>query len=78
MKVIRKGDEKEIRKQEMGIVECDWCHKEFSKENTRFWRTGARVCFPCFDFEDQRQEKIMQEFVQEIQCNHGNLGLTGW
>jgi hypothetical protein len=78
MKIIRKGDEKEITRREMEIVECDWCSKEFSKENTRFWSTGARVCFPCFYFGDKRQEKITKEFVQEMRCSHGNLGLTGW
>ena len=33
MKVIRKGDEKEKIKRDMGIVECGWCNKEFSKED---------------------------------------------
>lgn len=37
MKVIRKGDEKEKRKRETGIVECCWHHIEFSKEDTGFW-----------------------------------------
>lgn len=78
MKVIKKGDEKERRKREMGIVECDWCHKESSKEDNRFWRTGARVCFPCFDFEDQRQEKMLKELAQEMRYRRGNLDLAGW
>jgi len=76
MKIIRKGDEKEIRKREMGVVECDWCHKEFSKKDTKFWQTGARVCFPCFDFEGQRQEEMMKKYIQEIRRSHGNLGLA--
>lgn len=76
MKIIRKGDEKEIRKRDMGIVECGWCHKEFSKEDTRFWSTGARVCFSCFDFEDQRQEKIIKEYIQGMRCNRGNFDLA--
>jgi hypothetical protein len=76
MKTIRNGDEKERRKREMGIVECDLCREEFSKENIRFWHTGARVCFPHFDFEDQRQEKAMKGHIQETQCCRGNLDIA--
>jgi hypothetical protein len=78
MKVIRKGDEKEKRKRDMGIVECGWCHKEFSKEDTRFWPTGDRVCFLCFEFGDQRQQKMIKEYIQEMRYRHGNLDLAGW
>ncbi len=75
MKIIKKGDEKEIRKRHMGIVECDWCHREFPKENTRFWPTGARVCFSCFESGDLRRKIIMEEFVQEMRRGHGDLGI---
>lgn len=78
MKIIRKGDEKERKRREMGVVECDWCHEEFSKENTKFWITGARVCHPCFDSGSQEQEKIRDEYIQETQRRRGSLDFAGW
>lgn len=78
MKIILKGDEKERKRQEMGIVECDWCHKEFAKKDTKFWPGGARVCFPCYDNASQEQDKIMKECYQEMRCRQETLENVGW
>lgn len=45
MKIILKGDEKERKRQEMGIVECDWCHKEFAKKDTKFCQAVPEFVF---------------------------------
>lgn len=48
------------------VIICDWCGHNVERIKTKHWVTGSRLCPACYKDAEDRRNKFMEEFRDEM------------